>query len=84
MRCAYIGPWDHGAADDADPFRSAEIPDSPDPEMRLTETTGFFDNFPEMYPDREMVSAITCYKLGADRCATTTEWPPAGCETESC
>ena len=39
----FIGPWDHGARNDADPFRPDDTPVTPDAAARFTELVAFFD-----------------------------------------
>jgi putative CocE/NonD family hydrolase len=72
-----IGPWDHGARRDADPFRPAESPVSPSDDEQWAELFGFFDRY--LKPGGQPIeSSITYYTLGADRWTTTETWPPRG------
>ena len=73
----YIGPWDHGARRDADPFKPSDTPVSPTSEEQWAQMFAFFDRY--LKPGGEPVeSSITYYTLGADRWTTTRTWPPEG------
>ena len=73
----YIGPWDHGARHDADPFHPDDTPVSPTTDEQFAQMFGFFDRY--LKDDGEPVqSSITFYTLGADRWSTTPVWPPEG------
>ena len=41
----FIGPWDHGASNDADPFHPFETPVAPAREQQFAEMISFFDEF---------------------------------------
>ena len=73
----FIGPWDHGARRDADPFNPVDTPVRPSPDEQYAQLFNFFDRY--LREGGEPVeSSITYYTLAADRWTTTTEWPPAG------
>lgn len=74
----FIGPWDHGAHNDADPFHAIDTPVSPSEEEQFAEMIAFFDRFLKDGGDATIESGITYYTLGADRWSTTSIWPPAG------
>ncbi len=79
----FIGPWDHGASNDADPFHPYDTPVAPTGEQQFGEMIAFFDKFLKEGGDATVDSSVTYYTLGADRWSTTTVWPPAGFENES-
>jgi len=77
-----IGPWDHGARRDADPFHPVDTPVSPDEDTQWAEMFAFFDHY--LKDDGEpKPSSITYYTLGADRWSTTAAWPPEGFSAET-
>jgi putative CocE/NonD family hydrolase len=78
----FIGPWDHGASNDADPFRPADTPVYPPPDEQFAQMIEFFDIFLKEDGDGEIDSEIIYYTLGADRWSTTETWPPAGFEAQ--
>ena len=73
----YIGPWDHGARNDADPFKPADTPVSPTSDEQWTQMFAFFDRYLKAGGE-PVESSITYYTLGADRWTTTRAWPPEG------
>jgi len=78
----YIGPWDHGARRDADPFHPVDTPVSPDEDTQWAEMFEFFDHY--LKGDGEpKPSSISYYTLGADRWSTTSIWPPEGIEEQA-
>lgn len=79
----FIGPWDHGASNDADPFHPANTPVAPSSEQQFAEMMSFFDRFLKADGDATIDSSITYYTLGADRWTTTEIWPPAGFDNEN-
>lgn len=72
-----IGPWDHGARNDADPFHPADAPVSPDEDAQWVEMLEFFDYYLKA-DGGPRPSSIRYYTLGADRWSTTESWPPSG------
>lgn len=78
LQKVFIGPWDHGANNDADPFHETDAPVSPTKERQFEEMIRFFDLFLKQEDDPDLQSDITYYTLGADRWTTTRTWPPAG------
>ena len=73
----FIGPWDHGARRDADPFHPDDTPVSPSTDEQFAQMFAFFDRY--LKDGGEPVeSSITYYTLGADRWSTTKVWPPDG------
>ncbi len=74
----FIGPWDHGARNNADPFMPADAPVQPSPTTQDAQLLEFFDTFLKETGTDEMETSITYYTLGAGEWRTTTEWPPAG------
>ena len=83
LQQVFIGPWDHGARNDADPFHPLDTPVAPTEEQQFGEMIAFFDKFLKEGGDATLDSSISYYTLGADRWSTTTVWPPAGFEHES-
>jgi len=79
----FIGPWDHGASNDADPFRPADTPVQPDAGEQFRQMIEFFDNFLKEDGSGRIDSTITYYTLGAGRWSTTASWPPAGFRDET-
>ena len=76
----FIGPWDHGARNDADPFRPDDTPVAPDAAARFTELVAFFDAHLKEGGSGQTPSEINYYTLGADRWTRTEIWPPEGFE----
>lgn len=74
-----IGPWDHGARNDADPFNPPDAPVSPTEDAQWAEMLAFFDYYLKE-DGRARPSSIRYYTLGADRWSRTEAWPPAGFE----
>ena len=73
----FIGPWDHGARNDADPFNPDDAPVSPSQNEQWAQMLAFFDRY--LKPGGEpLLSSISYYTLGAGRWSTTETWPPAG------
>ena len=79
----FIGPWDHGAANDADPFQPFDTPVRPSRDQQFDEMMGFFDGYLKKGLDADTESSVSYYTLGADRWSTTETWPPADFATES-
>jgi len=79
----FIGPWDHGASNDADPFHAFDTPVAPSGEQQYAEMFSFFDQFLQDDGDANINSDITYYTLGADRWTTTEVWPPDGFSDET-
>jgi len=73
-----IGPWDHGARHNADPFLPPDTPVEPTEEEQNAELLGFFDKFLKDDGSAEIETSITYYTLGAGEWKTTVEWPPQG------
>ena len=72
----FIGPWDHGARNDADPFHEYDRTVSPSPEEQFAQMIAFFDRYLRAEADDATRSSISYYTLGADRWTTTEVWPP--------
>lgn len=76
-----IGPWDHGAAQNADPFLPADTPVEPDSDQQFEQLLAWFD--PYLRGDSpELSSSITYYTMNAGTWTTVTTWPPAGFEPQ--
>jgi putative CocE/NonD family hydrolase len=78
----FIGPWDHGARNNADPFLPPDTPVEPSREEQNGRLLEFFDTFLKDTGSGSMDSAIHYYTLGAGEWKTTKVWPPKGFETE--
>ena len=76
----FIGPWDHGARNDADPFRSDDTPVEPDADEQFAELVAFFDAHLKESGSGQTPTEINYYTLGADRWTRTEVWPPEGFE----
>ncbi|HEX8179880.1 MAG TPA: CocE/NonD family hydrolase [Pyrinomonadaceae bacterium] len=72
---AIIGPWNHGASQNADPYLA---PNSP--RLFLTqEWLRFFDHYLKgIETDLKPARVLFYYTMGAERWRTTTRWPVAG------
>jgi putative CocE/NonD family hydrolase len=79
----YIGPWSHGARQDADPFHADDTPVEPAQDEQFAQMIGFFDRYLKEDGGEPIESSITYYTLGADRWTTTTQWPPTAFENET-
>lgn len=73
-----IGPWDHGARNNADPFLPPDAPLEPTREEQDAQLLKFFDKFLKEGRSGEIETAIIYYTLGASEWKTTVEWPPQG------
>jgi hypothetical protein len=76
----FIGPWDHGARNDADPFRPDDTPVTPDAAAHFAELVAFFDEHLKEGGPARTPGGINYYTLGADRWTRTETWPPGGFE----
>ena len=74
----FIGPWDHGARNDADPFRPDDTPVTPGAAERFAELVAFFDEHLKEGGSGRTPTEINYYTLGADRWTRTETWPPDG------
>ena len=82
-QAVFIGPWDHGANNDADPFHPFDTPVAPPKEQQFAELMAFFDRFLKTGGDSTIESSISYYTLGADRWNTTQTWPPDGFQEQA-
>ncbi len=73
----FIGPWDHGAGNDADPFLDPDTPVQPSREEQFSDLVGFFDAFLKD-TGSGMIGGVAYYTMGAGEWQTTTKWPPDG------
>lgn len=78
----FIGPWDHGARNDADPFNPPDAPVRPSRDEQDAQLFAFFDRYLKGDVD-PIESSVTYYTLGADRWTTTAVWPPEGFQSET-
>jgi predicted acyl esterase len=79
---SWIGPWNHGADQDADPFKAPDTPVSPGPEEQFARVLAFFDTYLKRAtrprPGRRV---LHYYTFNEGRWRTTTRWPVAGTHT---
>lgn len=75
-----IGPWDHGAVNDADPFLPADTPVEPDARRQFEMLLNWFDPYLRG-EDTEHEHSVTYYTMNAGTWTTTDVWPPAGFDT---
>jgi len=73
-----IGPWDHGASNNTDPFLPSDTPVEPTREEQFSEMIGFFDAFLKESGSEEMNSGIKYYTYGSGKWSFTEVWPPEG------
>lgn len=76
----FIGPWDHGARNDTDPFKPDDTPVDPGADARFEELVAFFDAHLKEDGSGSTPTEIHYYTLGADRWTRTETWPPDGFE----
>jgi putative CocE/NonD family hydrolase len=72
-----LGPWSHGAAHDADPYKPIDTPPDPTTAAQLQEAACFIEPLlgdVGTPPAREIVY----YTVGANTWNRTPTWPPAG------
>ena len=74
----FIGPWDHGARNDVDPYRAEDTPVAPDADAQFAELVAFFDEHLKEGGSGSTPTEVNYYTLGADRWTRTETWPPAG------
>lgn len=79
----FIGPWDHGAHNDADPFHPVDRPVEPTAEQQWREMLAFFDAYLKPDGTGPIESSVTYYTLGADRWQMTRTWPPENFDYEN-
>ncbi len=72
-----IGPWDHGANNNADPFQPAETPVEPDLRTQFETLRDWFDPYLRG-EGTEHEHSIYYYTMNAGTWTTTDTWPPAG------
>ena len=79
---SWIGPWNHGADEDADPFKASDTPVSPGPDEQFARVLAFFDTYLKRgtrpSPGRHV---LHYYTFNEARWRTTTRWPVAGTHT---
>ncbi len=79
----FLGPWDHGARSDADPFHPTGISVRPSPDAQFVELVAFFDAHLKDDGSGETPTEINYYTLGADAWRHTEIWPPQGVENRT-
>lgn len=78
-----IGPWDHGAEENADPFAPVDQVVEPSPEDQLSDLLDFFDAHLLGEPAPAAVREIRYYTMNEGTWRTTDQWPPAGVEDQT-
>ena len=78
----YIGPWDHGARNDADPFRPVDTPVSPTRGEQDRELLEFFGSLLKEGGQSFQERSIIYYTMGAGTWTQTDQWPPDGFENQ--
>jgi len=73
-----IGPWDHGARNDSDPFSAVDAPVEPSQEESFADMIAFFDRFLKEGGSEQVKKQIKYYTLGSGRWNVTDIWPPEG------
>ena len=73
-----IGPWDHGAANNSDPFMPPDTPLDPTREEQDARLLDFFDAFLKETGLGELEKGVTYFTMGAGEWTTTDVWPPEG------
>jgi len=80
---AVIGPWSHGARDDANPYLPPNAPTDPSREAQWLDCLRFFDYFLKDIDNGIMdEQALIYYTIGEEKWKSTTVWPPAGGTTQ--
>ncbi len=80
----YIGPWNHGAICNANPFSSPDLPVNPSADEQIEWILEFLD--PLVKGDGDLVASkreLHYFTMGEDRWKVATEWPPPGVSKES-
>jgi len=78
-----IGPWDHGARHESDPFSPPEAPLQPTREQQNADLLEYFNRYLKGDGSAPIESEITYFTLGSGEWTTTTVWPPDGFEAVS-
>ncbi len=73
-----IGPWDHGANNDTDPFKPVATAVSPSRQAQDEELIEFFDQFLKTDTPVTPASRIDYYTMGSGQWNSTQVWPPEG------
>ena len=78
-----IGPWSHGARDDANPYLPPNAPTDPSREAQWLDCLRFFDYFLKDIDNGVMdEKALIYYTIGEEKWKSTAVWPPAGSATQ--
>jgi putative CocE/NonD family hydrolase len=76
---AIIGPWNHGATQDADPYHAPDTPVMPDPEQQLCLVTRFLDHYLKGIPNgAERDPRLLYYTMGEGEWKAARAWPVPG------
>jgi putative CocE/NonD family hydrolase len=74
-----IGPWTHGAGQDAGVFKPADTAVKPGVESQYGQILEFLEPMMRGDGDSGLTSpSLTYFTMGEDRWKTTASWPPAG------
>ncbi len=79
----FIGPWDHGARNNADPFLPPDTSVEPTGDEQYTELFDFFHMYLKGNGAPGITSEISYYTLGAGEWHRTEVWPPEGFTTHT-
>lgn len=79
----YLGPWNHDAALDADPFAARDLPAVPSPEEQFSLTVAFLNQHLGSATVPAPVRKIVYYSIGEDVRKEADTWPPTGTVTKS-
>lgn len=79
----FIGPWDHGASNDADPFLPPDQPVQPPRSAQVSQLIEFFDAHLKEDGTGKTPTEINYYTLGAGEWSRTEIWPPDGFEDQT-
>lgn len=76
----YIGPWNHDASEDSNPYRPKDAPLEMSGEEQRALELGFFDRYLKPASEPAEARKIVYFTLGEDVWKETPVWPPAGVE----
>jgi putative CocE/NonD family hydrolase len=79
----FLGPWNHGADLDSNPYAEREAPLSISVEEQQSLMVGFLDQYLKTAAAPAPVRKIVYYTMGEEVRKETAIWPPAGTMTKS-
>ena len=74
---AIIGPWNHGATEDINPYLPSNTPVNPPLEQQFLDIVSFFDTYLKNN-GKPIPRELKYYTMGEEKWKTTKVWPPAG------